>query len=86
MDCAHLLGNFYRGDWRAHLPAGATVVSLRWNQAYSQPQAEPIQLGGAGASFSENSFALPCSNQREFPVARLPQRRNGPQRGTARAS
>jgi hypothetical protein len=61
-------GNFYRGDWRAHLPAGATVVSLRWNQAYSQPQAEPIQLGGAGASFSENSFALPVLNQREFPL------------------
>jgi hypothetical protein len=59
-------GNFYRGDWRAHLPAGTTVVSLRWNQAYSQPQAEPIQLGGAGASFSENSFALPVLNQREF--------------------
>jgi hypothetical protein len=43
-------------------------VSLRWNQAYSQPQAEPIQLGGAGASFSENSFALPVLNQREFPL------------------
>src|SRR5207244_3287233 len=38
-------GNFYRGDWRAHLPAGKTVVSLRWNRAYSQPQAEPLQLG-----------------------------------------
>jgi len=61
-------GNFYRGDWRAHLPAGKTVVSLRWNQAYSQPQAEPIQLGGAGASFSETSFALPVLNQREFPL------------------
>ncbi len=61
-------GNFYRGDWRAHLPAGATVVSLRWNQAYSQPQAEPIQLGGAGASFSESSFALPVLDQREFPL------------------
>jgi hypothetical protein len=61
-------GNFYRGDWRAHLPAGTTVVSLRWNQAYSQPQAEAIQLGGAGASFSENSFALPVLNQREFPL------------------
>jgi len=61
-------GNFYRGDWRAYLPAGRTVVSLRWNQAYSQPQAEPIQLGGAGASFSEESFALPVLNQREFPL------------------
>jgi hypothetical protein len=61
-------GNFYRGDWRAYLPAGRTVVSLRWNQAYSQSQAEPIQLGGIGASFSENAFALPVLNQREFPL------------------
>jgi hypothetical protein len=61
-------GNFYRGDWRAYLPAGRTVVSLRWNQAYSQSQAEPIQLGGLGASFSENAFALPVLNQREFPL------------------
>jgi hypothetical protein len=61
-------GNFYRGDWRAYLPAGSTVVSLRWNQAYSQSQAEPIQLGGIGASFSENAFALPVLNQREFPL------------------
>src|SRR5260221_2329985 len=61
-------GNFYRGDWRAYLPAGTTVVSLRWNQAYSQPQAEAIQLGGTGASFSEEAFALPVLNQREFPL------------------
>lgn len=58
-------GNFYRGDWRAYLPAGRTVVSLRWNQAYSQSEAEPIQLGG---SFSEETFALPVLNQREFPL------------------
>jgi len=61
-------GNFYRGDWRAYLPAGTTVVSLRWNQAYSQPQAEAIQLGGTGTSFSEEAFALPVLNQREFPL------------------
>jgi hypothetical protein len=61
-------GNFYRGDWRAYLPAGKTVVSLRWNQTYSQPEAEPVQLGGTGASFSETSFALPVLNQREFPL------------------
>ena len=61
-------GNFYRGDWRVYLPAGRTVVSLRWNQAYSQPQAEAIQLGGTGASFSEEAFALPVLNQREFPL------------------
>jgi hypothetical protein len=58
-------GNFYRGDWRAYLPVGRTVVSLRWNQAYSQPDAEPVQLGG---SFSEETFALPVLNQREFPL------------------
>ncbi len=61
-------GNFYRGDWRAHLPAGKTVVSLRWNQAYSQPQAEPVQLGGVGPLFSEDAFALPVLNLREFPL------------------
>ncbi|HEY6722097.1 MAG TPA: hypothetical protein VI363_10710, partial [Burkholderiales bacterium] len=61
-------GNFYRGDWRAYLPAGSTVVSLRWNQAYSQPQAETIQLGGTGASYSEEAFALPVLNQRTFPL------------------
>src|SRR3989475_67754 len=61
-------GNFYRGDWRAHLPAGKTVVSLRWNQAYSQPQAEPIQLGGVGPLFSEDAFVLPVLNLREFPL------------------
>src|SRR5207248_757807 len=54
--------------WRVYLPAGRTVVSLRWNQAYSQPQAEAIQLGGTGASFSEEAFALPVLNQREFPL------------------
>ena len=60
-------GNFYRGDWRAHLPAGPTVVALRWNQAYSQPDAEAIQLGG---SFSEEvaGFDLPVLNQRGFPL------------------
>ncbi|HEX9570714.1 MAG TPA: hypothetical protein VF969_00500 [Burkholderiales bacterium] len=58
-------GNFYRADWRAHLPARKSVVSLRWNEAHAQAQAEPIQLGG---SFSEETFALPVLNQREFPL------------------
>ena len=58
-------GNFYRGDLRAHVPVGKTVVSLRWNEAYSQPDAEPIQLGG---SFSDEALALPVLNQREFPL------------------
>jgi hypothetical protein len=58
-------GNFYRADWRAHLPARKAVLSLRWNEAHAQAQAEPIQLGG---SFSEETFALPVLNQREFPL------------------
>lgn len=58
-------GNFYRADWRVHLPVYTSVVSLHWNEAYSQPEAEPIQLGG---SFSEETFALPVLNQREFPL------------------
>jgi hypothetical protein len=58
-------GNFYRADWRAHLPVYRSVISLRWNEAYAQPEAEPIQLGG---SFSEDTFALPVLNQREFPL------------------
>jgi hypothetical protein len=58
-------GNFYRADWRAHLSARKSVVSLRWNEAHAQAQAEPIQLGG---SFSEETFALPVLNQREFPL------------------
>ncbi len=60
-------GNFYRGDWRGYLPAGPTVVALRWNQTYSQPDAEPIQLGG---SFSEEvaGFNLPVLDQRQFPL------------------
>ena len=43
-------------------------MSLRWNQSYSQPQAEPIQLGGVGPLFSEDAFALPVLNLREFPL------------------
>jgi len=58
-------GNFYRADWRVHLPVDKSVVSLRWNEAYAQPEAEPIQLGG---SFSEETFALPVLNQRGFPL------------------
>ncbi len=58
-------GNFYRADWRVYLPAGKTVLALRWNEAHAQPEAEPIQLGG---SFSEETFALPVLNQREFPL------------------
>jgi hypothetical protein len=60
-------GNFYRGDWRAFLPASPTVFALRVNAAYSQAGAEPIQLGG---SFSEEvaGFDLPILDQRQFPL------------------
>ena len=60
-------GNFYRYDWRGYLPAGASVFALRLNQAYSQADAEPIQLGG---SFSEEvaGFDLPVLDQRQFPL------------------
>ncbi len=58
-------GNFYRADWRAYLSVYKSVVSLRWNETYSQPEAEPVQLGG---SFSEETFVLPVLNQREFPL------------------
>ena len=58
-------GNVYRADWRGHFALGPTVLSLRWNQVYAQPDAEPIKLGG---SFSEETFALPVMNQRDFPL------------------
>lgn len=58
-------GNVYRGDWRGHLALGTSVLSLRWNEVYAQPDAEPIRLGG---SFSEETFALPVLNQRDFPL------------------
>jgi hypothetical protein len=58
-------GNVYRGDWRGHLALGTTVLSARWNEVYAQPDAEPIRLGG---SFSEETFALPVLNQRDFPL------------------
>lgn len=60
-------GNFYRGDWRAYLPASPTVFALRVNAAYSQAGAEPVQLGG---SFSEEvaGFDLPILDQRQFPL------------------
>ena len=62
-------GNVYRADWRGHVPLGRTVLSLRWNEAYAQPEAQPFQLGG---SFSEETAyvqpGLPRLNQREFPL------------------
>jgi hypothetical protein len=58
-------GNVYRGDWRGYLPVGKTVLALRWNEVYGQPDAEPIELGG---SDTNETLSLPLLNQREFPL------------------
>jgi len=58
-------GNVYRADWRGHFAFGKTVVSLRWNEVHAQPDAEALQLGGIA---SEETYALPVLNQREFPL------------------
>lgn len=56
-------GDVYRADGRLHLPLGRTVLSLRWNEAWGEPDAEPFQLGG---SRSDVPTLLPILNQREF--------------------
>ena len=56
-------GNAYRSDWRAHLPLWKTVLSGRWNEAYSQSGAQEFQLGGAT---SDEYFDLPVLNQRQL--------------------
>ena len=56
-------GDVYRADGRVHFPLGKTVVSLRWNEAWGEPDAEPFQLGG---SFTDPATLLPILNQREF--------------------
>lgn len=56
-------GQVYRADWRLHFPAGKTVLSLRWNEAWADPAAEPFQLGG---SDTDPPLLLPILNQRDF--------------------
>lgn len=56
-------GDVYRIDTRAHLPVGWTVLSLRWNEGWGEPDAEPFQLGG---SDSDLATLLPVLNEREF--------------------
>lgn len=56
-------GDVYRTDARLHFPLGRTVLSLRWNEAWGEPDAEPFQLGG---SISDPPTVLPILNQREF--------------------
>ena len=58
-------GDVYRGDWRVYLPVRKTVLALRWNEAYGQPDAEAFELGG---SETNETLALPVLNQREFPL------------------
>jgi hypothetical protein len=56
-------GDVYRIDTRVHLPLGRTVLSLRWNEGWGEPDAEAFQLGG---SDSDLATLLPILNQREF--------------------
>jgi hypothetical protein len=58
-------GDVYRADARLHFPLGKTVLSLRWNEAWGESDAEPFQLGG---SDSDPPAFLPIINQREFPL------------------
>ena len=56
-------GQVVRADARLHVPLGRSVLSLRWNEARGETDAEPFQLGG---SFSDPPSLLPILNQREF--------------------
>ena len=56
-------GDVYRADWRLHFGLWKTVLSLRWNEAWGEIDAEPFQLGG---SDSDPPTLLPVLNQREF--------------------
>jgi hypothetical protein len=56
-------GDVYRADARVHVPLGKSVLSLRWNEGWGEPDAEPFQLGG---SISDPPTLLPILNQREF--------------------
>jgi len=56
-------GDVYRADTRIHFPLRHTVLSMRWNEAWGEPDAEPFQLGG---TFSDPPTLLPILNEREF--------------------
>lgn len=58
-------GQVYRADWRAHIPAGRTVLGVRWNEGWGETEAEPFQLGG---NHSDPALVLPILNQRDFPL------------------
>jgi hypothetical protein len=56
-------GDVYRADARLHFALGKTVLSLRWNEAWGESDAEPFQLGG---NITDPPTILPILNQREF--------------------
>jgi len=56
-------GGIVRADWRAHIALGKTVLSLRWNEAHGQRDAEPFELGG---SKSDDITLMPQINERDF--------------------
>jgi len=56
-------GGIIRADWRAHIPLGKTVLSLRWNEARGQSDAEPFEIGG---SKSDDLTLMPQINERDF--------------------
>lgn len=56
-------GGIVRADWRAHIALGKTVLSLRWNEARGQRDAEPFELGG---SKSDDLTLMPQINERDF--------------------
>jgi hypothetical protein len=58
-------GDVYRIDSRLHFPLWSTVLSVRWNEAWGEPDAEPFQLGGTD---TDPGFLLPILNQRDFPL------------------
>ena len=60
---ATFTGSVLRADWRSHLALGRTVLSVRWNEAGGEVDAERFSLGG---SKSDDVTILPVLNQREF--------------------
>jgi hypothetical protein len=58
-------GDVYRIDSRLHIPLWSSVLSVRWNEAWGEPDAEPFQLGGTD---TDPGFLLPILNQRDFPL------------------
>ena len=60
---ATFTGSVLRADWRGHIALGSTVLSLRWNEAGGETDAEPFELGG---NKSDEYTILPVLNERQF--------------------